>query len=543
MSEHELLYDNKFINPNVDGIRNDEKENLLNYLDEIENERSNQLRKEKSKIQKLRDEPIQEKVEYRKTLVNVDSRLRNKYPVNIKNTTINRLENTKYQIIDSIRLIRTSVSTTPILYTAELILSEYLNLSINMNIWLTITTWFRSVPPLNTDITNNIYNIDNKLKSIKKFERKYFMYFIVPKTDSQSEDSTINNISINSSYKYNANLTYLQLPNNNEIFKITEIEIFAINGDTVNNKLKITFTLNVTDTIQINRYIAILNNQTQMRLSIAKKQIDGITPTKLSKYNGTLKNIDKFENKYYIEIDTDSTEFEKDPIDQSTLISVAVNEVDKYLRIESNNINKIFNNIEYTYFYINQITLFNDSSEIQITHPNHGLKTHDKISFNMDWQNKLFRTGGLIYKFIINNSNLRFYVETDYNMSTKTNQTNTISNNYLKQVLNVGDYISFELDLKYENADKTYFKLITFNNVEILSISNDIDGDGIPPNQTYDKSNNDEFDKRQFYFEVANSFTGDNIFSLNGESGKTSIALNMISFSYNNVWYISYDKR
>ena len=62
MSEHELLYDNKFINPNVDGIRNDEKENLLNYLDEIENERSNQLRKEKSKIQKLRDEPIEEKV-------------------------------------------------------------------------------------------------------------------------------------------------------------------------------------------------------------------------------------------------------------------------------------------------------------------------------------------------------------------------------------------------------------------------------------------------------------------------------------------------
>ena len=71
-------------------------------------------------------------------------------------------------------------------------------------------------------------------------------------------------------------------------------------------------------------------------------------------------DIHKFENKYYIEIDTDSTEFEKDPIDQSTLISVAVNEVDKYLRIESSNINKIFNNIEYSYFYINQITLFND---------------------------------------------------------------------------------------------------------------------------------------------------------------------------------------
>lgn len=565
MSEHELLYDNKFINTNVDGIRNDEKDNLLNYLDEIENERSNQLRKEKSKIQKLRDEPIEQKAEYRKTLVNIDSRLRTKYPVNIKDSKIHRLENTKYQIIDSIRLIRTSVSGTPILYTAELILSEYLNLSANMYIWLTITTWY------NSDIANNMYNIENKFKSIKKFERRYFMYFIVPKSVEPHEDSTINDISTNSSYKYNPNLTYLQLPNSNEQFKITEIEIFAINGDNNNVKLKITFTLNVTDTVQINRYIAILNNQTQMRLSIAKKNIDGNNPAKLSKYNGTLRNIDKFESKYYIEIDTDSTEFEKDPepdpnSNQLKLISVAVDEVDKYLRISSNNINTKFklnsadedeHTIDYTYFYINQITLFNNTSEIQITHPSHGLNNFDKISFNMDWQNKLFRTGGLIYKYIIQGSNLRIYIDHDLKSSISTNYTqdnnekndegNIIDEhvifNYLKQVLEKNQYISLDLDLKYTSNGKTLFELKRFDNVKILNISEKIDGDNAPngdlTNNLYEIDKIDQFDKFKFYFEVNNAFES---FNLNGAS-KTIIDQSMISFSYNNMWYIPYEKK
>lgn len=515
-----LLYENNFINQRLDGIKNDEKQDLFNYLDEIEKERSNELRKEKSKLQKLYDEPIKENIEIKKTLVNIDSRLRNKYPQNIKENTVHTLENIKYKIIESIRLIK-KIDGTPTIYTTEIILSEYLLLSSNIKIWLTLTTWTES------NILKNIYNIENKLTIINKFDRKLYIYIV-------NDTTHFSDLTDNKSYNFNSNLTYFQLIDTNEKLKILEIEKISSQ-----NKLRITFKLNTSNKSEINKYINKFNNLSKIKLSIAPNT----TPSsKFTEYNNTKITIDKFENKYFFEIDTSSDQFKKDPFDESDITS-KVTQINEYLRIDKTNINNITNNIDYTYFYINQITLFNNTSEIQITHPNHGFKTHDKISFNMNWENKLYRTGGLIYKFIVNNdkSKIRFYIESDLNNSIMTNQNYTINYNYLHQILKVNFYISIQLDLKYKKDNKTYFKLITFDNLKIESISDNIDN-----NTSANKNDISKFDLIQYYFEVNNIFDQ---FTLNEQTyttiqdGRTSSEVDMISFSYNNCWFFSYDKK
>ena len=652
MSEHELLYNNKFINTNVDGIRNDEKENLLSYLDEIENERNNQLRKEKSKIQKLREESIEQKVEYRKTLVNVDSRLRNKYPVNIKDAKIHRLQNTKYQIIDSIRLIKENIENGIINYIADIALKENINLATNIKLWLSVQTWnnynlnpyefyinyydfpkitgtddylyhmqndlinhldlpncyitianvkytitaisivrinnpydiiYRSdiydknnmiknfiqlkitinenssildylVPEnqilvkLNKvnnsgtaktdailhDFDNIIYkiaypygpgnikrffNISNVLKDIISYEKRYYINIIINK----DTDFTQNGI-----FEVNKSNSFMSILNNK--FNIVYIECFDITGDNTKLLLKIQFLI----LKEINKFENIISNLSNINISITKKGFQ----YPLTSFNKTLYLINSYYTIPYLQIRTNSNEFKYDPTkNDGTLINLNDTIADyNYYDIPNFNILKMN-----TYFFIHMITLINNTSDIQITHPNHGLKMNDKISVNLQQINKLYGKGGLIEYIDVNNDTpgkLTIYTEHDI-LRTFNNilDRDNYYNDYTILRKDMPDKrCCFEIDIL--NISTNVIKTHKFENVEIFSDGttysskdfNDKIYNFINNNTFTNEINN--FAKLKFHIETSTSLT-----DIDGTTINFTDANYKIIQSYNNTWY------
>ncbi|MDA9673873.1 hypothetical protein N9T73_00050 [bacterium] len=658
MSNHELLYDNKFINPNVDGIRNDEKDNLLNYLDEIENERTNVLRKEKSKMQKLKDEPIEEKVEYKKTLVNIDSRLRNKYPVNMKDPTIHRLVNDKYQIIDSIRLIKESEISGIINYIAEIALKEYIYLATNMKLWLTIQTWNNiTLEPYefyinyydkpNAKSGGNLYDMQCDLINRLDLSNCYItianvkytitdisiirithQYDIIYRNDSEHHDMKENFIQLKIKIAENSSILDYLTPENsivvkfnkdgtsetdalktdailhdfdNIVYKIaypygpdhiqrfpnirnvlkdiilyeqrhfmniiidedldfTKSGIFEINKnnsfisisatikfnivyiecfdviieDAAKLLLKIQFLI-ITD---IAKYENILSNKSNIHVTISKKGIN----FPLLVFNKTLYKIDSFYIVPYLQIRTNSTEFKYDPTkNDDTLINLNETLTDyHYYDIPNYNILKIN-----TYFFIHMITLIDNTSDIQITHPNHGLKHDDKISVNLQQINKLYGKGGLIDHIDVNidtsgkSGKLIIYTEHDI-LRTFSNilDRDNYYNDYTLLRKDMPDTrVCLELDIL--NVSTNIIKTHIFENVSISLIGTTYNSTKFN-NKIYDFIDNDtftneinNFTKLKFHIETETLKLTD----IDGNSFDFNNSTHKIIQSYNNTWY------
>ena len=113
MDSEDLLYNNKFISTDVGGL-SDDRSNLMDYLDQIDNDK-NLLEIEQVKEQKKISEKKQQlinsgqspannnsnnntstgEIKYKETIINIDSRYRRKDNINIKNETVNTLQNLK----------------------------------------------------------------------------------------------------------------------------------------------------------------------------------------------------------------------------------------------------------------------------------------------------------------------------------------------------------------------------------------------------------------------------------------------------------------
>ena len=103
MDSEDLLYNNRFISTNVGGI-GDDRSNLLDYLDQIDNEKNKIEVREKVVKQEIRNNKLLESnqdnnvsftfddpIKYRKTVVNIDSRYRQLNNESVKNSDVSNL--------------------------------------------------------------------------------------------------------------------------------------------------------------------------------------------------------------------------------------------------------------------------------------------------------------------------------------------------------------------------------------------------------------------------------------------------------------------
>ena len=156
MDSEDLLYNNRFISTNVGGI-GDDRSNLLDYLDQIDNEKNKIEVREKVVKQEIRNNKLLESnqdnnvsftfddpIKYRKTVVNIDSRYRQLNNESVKNSDVSNLiwnsevfsqtnVVTKMEIVDDIEDINGNQVTTR---RIKLYNDNFDNVNKGMCIWL-----------------------------------------------------------------------------------------------------------------------------------------------------------------------------------------------------------------------------------------------------------------------------------------------------------------------------------------------------------------------------------------------------------------------
>ena len=224
MDSEDLLYNNKFISTNVGGI-NDDRGNLLDYLDEIDSER-NKLeiteKKQKSKSTELskQNQEVSTKVDfddpikYRKTVVNVDSRYRQISNESIKSNIVNELE---WKSITNVTKIKkyilvdgdgNQVDPQPEPTLIELHAPNFDNVAVGMYIFIYLDDH------VDIKLKNNPY----KIESIEETETNFILKFNANGIDGEGENDELSNELDNNSLnvKYNPSI-WKFTENSNEI--------------------------------------------------------------------------------------------------------------------------------------------------------------------------------------------------------------------------------------------------------------------------------------------------------------------------------------
>jgi len=400
MSSEELLYTNKFISPDVDGLEN-ERTSLLNYLDQIDSEKQNIENQHKDLKEKLKNSAeynTNESKKYKETIVNIDSRYRQKDNLNVKNQIVNTFTNTIYNSTNAINEIHILAPITPIITPKlEFQLINNLHLTTTEKLWMTIEK-------TNYDSTDtlDIQQFQNKRIDISSVNTRYVF-------EINTDENAIAENFLDDSPLYSY---YTDYDTTKSFFKLNNIEY----------KIKSIFIKEAVNTVRIETHTDLnLTSGTIIKLTLKKE--NDIFINAINKLEFPIKNINTL---YFFEIDTISdnnlnSEFKYNNINGTDTNLLKFDDTPGVL---SSN----------TFFYINLFTLTNQTDKLQITHMQHPYNNGDNISMSLDWKTTLSRTGGLISKiYYTNNEDIRIYHDGN-------------DEYYMNQFFNVGDNITVNVD-------------------------------------------------------------------------------------------------